>query len=166
MSAKRLLVTAIHLSSYFLYPSRVIFQEERPRIIFVKEAAMLDFSYLTKQTGITGSVLRETPDDVSAYQTALTLFDRVHRSACTVALFNRLLRRPVCLADLDAYKAALVMNGCHYAGLQPVSISQIIGSEGRKLRFRPQLSPTAILYGRTLGEYLHVDAHAYTAACG
>jgi hypothetical protein len=114
---------------------------------------MFDLTSLASSADYARSGLKETRPDVSAYQTALIIFDRIHRSACTAALFNRLLRRPVCLMDLDACKASLAVTGCHYAGFQPVLVSQIIGSEGRSCAFDRSFRP---LQSFTEGRWVNI----------
>ena len=74
-------------------------------------------------------------------RSALALYNRMHSRAGWAWLWCRLARRPFALLELERLGGESQVTGRHYAGLQAVSIRQIIGSENRADSFNRFFHP-------------------------
>jgi hypothetical protein len=75
------------------------------------------------------------------YNMALNKFHSMLQKGRISRLKRRILHRPERLYDLETLKQKLSVHGSSYAGIQIVSISSIIGSEGRTTDFDIDFAP-------------------------
>jgi hypothetical protein len=75
------------------------------------------------------------------YNTTLNRFKATLAKGKFARLKRRVLRRPEFLYDLNTLKPDLSLRGSCYSGIQVVSISSIIGSEGRTADFDRDFHP-------------------------